>query len=539
MAEVTDPDLLAKLNAPSGEVTDPALLAQLNAEPSPAWKDFFKSVPRGLLKGAAGAASALGQAEAPLTMPPEQAGAVPGPEQATGIAEQTMTGPLHRPETPAGRYGETVGEFVGNPASYVGPGGMLAKAVTAATGGAGSEFAGQAAEGSRLEPLARFIGAIVGGHAPNIGARTITPLPMTPERQAIIDALAGEGVTGMTAGTATGHKGLQYAESHLSEMFGGGGGAEAAQREALGQYTAAALRRVGEHADRATPEVVDRAFNRIGGEFDRLTAANTMHLDQQVQNDLLNTVVGYQRNVAPIHQAPLIENTMNDIATWAGQQGGQLTGRQYQNLRSELAREARGTTEPQTSHALSDMTEALDDSMERSIARTNPADAGAFGEARRQYRNMLVIERAATGPGEKSAEGFISPAQLATATKAVMGRRAYARGEGDFAGLAHSGNAALLPLPQSGTAPRQAMAHAIEQLGLASLLGMEGGAHGGLPAMMGMGLAGAAAPPLAGRALMSAPAQAYLRNQMIPGRLGSSPTTQAIINTLLRGANAP
>lgn len=533
MAEVTDPDLLSKLNAADNEVTDPALLSQLNAAPSPGWKDFFKSVPRGFLKGAVGAASALGQAEAPLDMPPDQAAAVPGQEQSTQLVEQNLTGNLHRPETKAGKYGETIGEFLGNPGSYVGPGGMAAKAVTAATGGAGSEFLGQAAEGTKYEPLARFIGAIVGGHTPNMGARAVTPLPMAPEQRAIVDALHGEGVTGMTAGTATGSKGLRYAESALSDMWGAGGGAEAAQREALGQYTAAALRRVGENADRATPEVVDRAFNRIGGEFDRLTAANDMNLDHQVQNDLLNTAIDYQNNVNPLMQSPLIENTMNDIASWAGSQGGSLTGRQYQNLRSRLARAARGSSDPQYSHALSDMSESLDDAMERSIANSNPADAGAFGEARRQYRNMLVIERAATGPGAQAAEGFITPSQLATATKAVMGRRAYARGQGDFADLAHSGNAALLPLPQSGTAPRAAITEALHHLALGGLLGAGGEYAGGPMAGLGAAAAGLAGPAIAGRTLMSSPIQAYLRNQAVPGRLNSSPATQAIINTLM------
>ena len=337
----------------------------------------------------------------------------------------------------------------------------------------------------------------------------------------------------MTAGTETGSRGLKWAESALSDLPFAGGGARDAERAAAGEYTAAALRRVGEpNANRATPEVVDNAFERNSNEFGRLTAGNTMHLDHQVQNDLLNTVTKYQRDVNPLMQRPVVENTMNDVSDWARAQGGHLTGEQYQNLRSRLMRDSSKTDDPQYAEALHDMAGHLDNAMERSIRKNNPADANAFAEARRQYRNLLVIEKAATGPGANTAEGFISPAQLATAVKGVEGRRSYARGQGDFSGLTHSGNAAMLPMPQTGTAARQNIYDMIHHIGLGLLLGA-GGEYAGGP-MTGVGAA--AASPLVsgamGRTLMSSPVQAYLKNQLIPRRLGSSPSTQAIMNVL-------
>lgn len=144
-------------------------------EPSVGLADFFKSIPRGILGGAVGAASAMGQAEAPLTQPPEMAAGVPGQEQSTELAEQNLTGSMHKPDTRWGRYGATTGEFLGNPGTYLGPGRFIPKAVTAVTGALGSEAGGQLTEGTKWEPVGRLVGAIAGTNAPSAAQRIITP----------------------------------------------------------------------------------------------------------------------------------------------------------------------------------------------------------------------------------------------------------------------------------------------------------------------------------------------------------------------------
>ena len=92
--------------------------------------------------------------------------------------------------------------------------------------------------------------------------------------------------------------------------------------------------------------------------------------------------------------------------------------------------------------------------MDRSIAKYNPSDAGLWRDARNTYRNLMVVEQAATGAGEGAASGLISPAKLRQATLSKHGRRNYARGKGDFAELARAGEVAMTPLPNSGTASR-------------------------------------------------------------------------------------
>lgn len=93
--------------------------------------------------------------------------------------------------------------------------------------------------------------------------------------------LRREGVTDLTAGQRTGNRSLKYFESEM-----GGSAAERVTDRQGEQFTRAALRRMGEDAPRATPEVVDRAFDRIGASFDDLAARNAMRGDRKLGFEL-------------------------------------------------------------------------------------------------------------------------------------------------------------------------------------------------------------------------------------------------------------
>lgn len=79
-------------------------------------------------------------------------------------AAESITGEFHKPETTAGRYAETIGEFL--PAAAAGPGGLARKVVmNAALPGAASEAAGQATAGTPIEPYARAAAGLGAGGA--------------------------------------------------------------------------------------------------------------------------------------------------------------------------------------------------------------------------------------------------------------------------------------------------------------------------------------------------------------------------------------
>lgn len=112
---------------------------------------------------------------------------------------ESKTGKFYTPQTTAGKYTGAVAETVGNPFSYLGPGGMLAKLTAAGLTGVGSEAAGEAAHeyAPGMEPAARFIGGLLGGSAAGAVSATTQnimrarQIPTTAELQAAANQAYG------------------------------------------------------------------------------------------------------------------------------------------------------------------------------------------------------------------------------------------------------------------------------------------------------------------------------------------------------------
>lgn len=433
---------------------------------------------------------------------------------------ESVTGKLHEPQTRAGKFAHAAAEFV--PMSVAMPGGVVRNAVSGVAAGLGSEAAGQATAGTRAEPYARFAGGVLGSFAPSALSRVVTPLPATnPERMAAVRALEAEGVP-LTAGQATGSRPLQYMESVLGDVPGAGGKAAAKMLEQQRAFTAAAMKRGG--GATADAPGMAKAFAQVGQKFDDLAASTTAQVDRQLAQEIGQIAQNYVHLTPPNTRVPLFSNIVDSIIDVGRSNGGAIAGEQYKSWRSQLARAMRGSADPEFKQAAGGLIEALDGMMMRSAG---PAGAKAWQEARSQYKNLLALERAATAAGENAAQGFISPSSLRNAV-VNQGRRNYAQGKGDLAELARAGEAVMKPLPNSGTAPR-----AFAQ-GLLSGGGfMAGGLTGGAAGLLG--------PAVAGRALMSAPVQAYLKNQAVPRMqsqfgLLAAPENQLLNGLLLSGA---
>lgn len=373
------------------------------------------------------------------------------------------------------------------------------------------------------------IGFGVGAGLIEGGRRLITPNPMTLQRTAIARALQKEGID-LTAGQATGNKRLQYMESEL-----GGDAAEAFMERQGDQFTNAALERIGVNAPRATPEVLDTAYRTIGTEFDRLAAGATVPVDQAIIGDLNATTANYQ-NLLENNAAPAVRNYIDEIFEHAANSPpGQpiLTGEQYQSIRSRIGADMRRTTSPALQDALGDIQSALDDAVERYLAVASPDDIPAWQDVRNQYRNFLVVEKAASGAGEKAALGILSPAQIRNAI-VQQSRRGYVRGMGDFADLARNANAAMSPLPNSGTAARLGAKGVVTSIPTIAGTLLGGAAGGGNPlAAIAGGAAGAVVPGQVGKALLSPIGRRYLTNQaVLPGQGYGQNTSNAVLRAL-------
>lgn len=449
--------------------------------------------------------------------PTRQVGQLPTSSDITQTVQQ-FTGPFYQPQTTEGQYARTIAQHAPGAALPISRAGPLARVMTQAViPGAASETAGQLTRGTEYEPLARLGGSVAGGLAPTAVGRVLSPLPTSPQRQQAIAVLRKEGIE-PTAGDVSGRKSLRYSESTVGDAPFSGGKASAQQEKVSEQFTSAILKRVGETATRATPDVIDGAFKRIGGVFENVGIGTTVKLDPQFGRDIKGVINEYNSLVAPSQQAPVVANYLKNFNDIAKSQGGVMDGVVYNAWRSELAALQRSASgDARLSGALSGMINSLDDAFERSqMVAGNKAAVDAIKEARKQYRNLLVVERAATGAGEDAASGLLSPRQMRQALTG-QSRRDYSRGRGEFSELVHAANEALTPLPNSGTAQR-AFATSIP---LSILGGLGGGAvSGGTGAGIGAAAAATMGPGLLGRVLMNPLMQGYLKNQVATPALG-------------------
>jgi hypothetical protein len=406
-------------------------------------------------------------------------------------AVEGVTGEFYKPQTTAGQYAHSVGEAL--PGSVLAPGGLGARLLSGVGAGAGSEALGQATEGTGWEPYARIAGALAGGMAPYAAGRAVTPIPTNQQRDRLVQVLRDEGVTSLTAGQRTGNKRLQYLEDATGNAPLAGGGADRIREEGQRQFTEAAMRRAGAGPD-ATPEVLANNQQRLGNQFEQLSARNNLVPDNQMINDITAAVNRYRR-VPDSQQARMLQGYLDDIVPHIN--AGFMPGVEYQPMRSMLSADSKVVrqSDPYLSRALAGIRDALDNAMGRSIS---PADREAWNAARREYGAQKVIEKAASRAGEATAEGQIVPANLRNAV-AADNRGAYARGQGPFSELSRAGSAVMAPLPNSGTAQR---ANAFSLLN---------------------NLTGGVVPAVTGRALMSRPVQSYLGNQLLAQGLRNDP----------------
>lgn len=442
----------------------------------------------------------------------------PGPVVGTskdvaGVIDRAAGAPISQydPKTVMGQGAKTVGSFL--PAALAGPGGIGRRVVTqAVVPGVASETAGQATKGTAAEPWARLGAALAAPMAVSGAGRVITPVRASPERAAMVQTLADEGVTSLTAGQRTGNKALQYAESILGDAPMAGQGASRIQQEGQRQFTRAAAARAdetGRLAD-AGPEALRQNYQRHDQNFRDLSARNTLHVDQQFGRDITRVAQEYIDTVGTVRGGgwnPGVQRQMQNIVETAQANGGVLPGNTYQAIRSKAGKNAKAIAgrDPDAAEAYRGIRNALDDAMERSMS---PADAALWRQTRREYGAQKDLAKSVSRAGEASAEGQVVPANLRN-TIAANNRDAYSRGQGPFHDLARAGSAVMAPLPNSGTGQRTAI-HGLASGALAS---------GGAAAFGPAGLAAAATPAVLGRLLMSRPAQAYLGNN---SRLGQA-----------------
>ncbi len=299
---------------------------------------------------------------------------------ATGLANALATGGFKAGTTPG----------VGN-------------ALTRVAGGA---IAGGASAGL-VDPEHALTGAVVGGALPGAAVlagkaggairKGLTGGGAKPEVAALAQRAKELGID-IPADRLVNSKPMNALAATLNYVpFSGRAATETGMESQLNR---ALSRTFGQDSDNVTG-ALRKANEVLGAKFDDVLKNNTVTVDDVLMTRLGDIESTAGRELGSDGMAAIkgqISELMDKGAT------GQIDGQAAYNIKRTLDRIGRRST-PEAFHAR-EMKSALMDALDRSIG---PAKAAAFAETRKQYSNMLSLEKIA----KNGAEGDISVARMA------------------------------------------------------------------------------------------------------------------------------
>lgn len=254
----------------------------------------------------------------------------------------------------------------------------------------------------------------------------------------------------LNAAQETGNKSLQYADSAL-DFIPSSSGFQQAQKEAQRRaWQKALFAQAGENADGATSDVMGAMKDRISNQYNQIHGRNNLTVDQELK-DALAKVELEQLARLSTNQKPILQSYLDDFSGL--NVGDKMTGKQYQDLRSMLDKQAKGfkNSDPFTADALKGIRSAIDSGMMRGA---NTFDAALLKKANSEWATMKAMERAID-----PVTGNVSPALLLNGLKKNdANRMIYGKGKQDLADIAKVGKEFITSkVPDSGTAQRSEM----------------------------------------------------------------------------------
>lgn len=282
------------------------------------------------------------------------------------------------------------------------------------------------------------------------------PVPKNPTQQAVAEIQAQGGAVPRSATIASPDTAAGAAVQRVVRAGRDVPSGEIATRGVTSKLNAQNRRAILKHAgidgDRATPEVLNDARDRIGSVFESVYEANNLTVSPTQVNAAINQV----QNNLPIAQGSreAVESATQRITEAFNNGGGNLTGRTAKELRAWLMARRETAFKGQAidaAEAFDDLIEGLDDAV---FDSQPPGAREAVAAARLQWRNFKAIEHAT----DRGLSGEISPRKLAShLSRSKYTKRAYAANEpGTLESLARAFDTLADKFPNSGTASRAA-----------------------------------------------------------------------------------
>lgn len=367
-------------------------------------------------------------------------------------------------------------------------------------------------------------GGVAGQGVSNLIGRVISPVKstLTDEQKRLAVAALKQGIP-LDAAQATGSKPLQTLSSVFSNLPLTASKEAARKSAQQTAFNTAVMKTAGENTDNAAPEVVDRMFKRLGGNFEDIYKRNVVKVDDNLLDSLGKVEKQYGMVLDP-NQKAIISRNIDAILG----DGSNMTGETYQATRSLMGR-LQKSQDPNLSQAAKGIKTALDEAAERSLDK---ADLSLLKETQRQYGSAKTISNAMKTAAGTS--GDIPGASLRTAMKASGDN--FTRGKGDLNDLARIGETFM---KDAGGNPSGTAKHAYMQNIMTGGIGGLGGyaGSGGNMETAALAAGGGLLAPRVIQALMNNPAmQNYLVSNQLRQLLSSG--AQQTASPLLTGAGA-
>lgn len=177
-------------------------------------------------------------------------------------------------------------------------------------------------------------------------------------------------------------------------------GRQATNERMLSQFNRALSRTFGQDSDNVTM-ALRKAQGVLGAKFDGFLKANSVKFDQQLLTDIAD-VANMARNELDDSAAAIIDKQISEIVRRGAT--GQIEGQAAYNIKKALDRI--GNRKGNESYYARELKRKLMDALNRSVG---PKQAEEFGLLRKQYGNMLDLEKMVTN----NAEGGVSIGRIA------------------------------------------------------------------------------------------------------------------------------
>lgn len=209
---------------------------------------------------------------------------------------------------------------------------------------------------------------------------------------------------------------------------------------------AATAKTFGQTADNITPEVISKAYDDLGRQFQSFTKGKTFEIKPTFYSKLDDITNKASRGLYGKDGKDFLPEYIKDIQNLADE-NGLIKGERLDKVRRQFAEIARSRNDD-----IGLMADDLESAVVDIIGQGDKSVKAALKDVKYKYKNLKTVQRIAL---KDQVDGNIRPDLLTSAVKTKFGEDAFAKGKaGDLGEIARVGQLIKDKIPNSGTSQR-------------------------------------------------------------------------------------